>query len=1254
MDQKSTMLNVMSGLDGDNVQARLQELTQLRYSFSTLNTRIIELESQSKSVPNIRARRYRTEKHFVARTVARVKTVELNLARNEQLTLTDSTKADAWQLFTDTGQNITLPAVTIALPPPNMDAQDAIADLQSGYKSMDNEWDSAKANCSYYIAAQRFNETANMILQWDALPPINTRSSALTNLDSAHTEAGKCVDDSKNQYIRLEYDSMADKIEQCRAHIDYLGQAELAEQEAAKERLRKKQLEEELARKMKGLQSYLSELQIKLDQARDQILNRVSIAIQFEAPQSAAQDAQKCINDLESVRAGANRLFGELAELETYKPAPPGILETKANLKILSDHVNDFQSLAQLYIRKVQKVQIVIGQVQATENIISRLEEKINQQLAQRSHNSEGLELQLRLLKNSSFEIGAQDPLMQTLTDAAKEAKALGVNVADQSNRPDPDDYIYCMTVKQLQERLDLLRNRLKEEMDRLEGEIPIIKAQEAASERALRTLQDTDRLNKELEHIRLNGDKELRREHPEPFDVKSSLSRCDDLEKRLSGIESPVNIALTEIAEQLNDSNLTDGKLRDQLETASNRLQNAQRLADEVVDNIQAKMSDLHTAIDALAATAAILHHYQDALSMNTVCTTIDDFEHKQAILTELVNEIPINDPKFSGLKSLLTGFPENDLDRSRLTGIINEQNQEWNQLKWQLNMAIESNRKELERKQREKDKSDQMDELRMDLNGFLDKINSISTNQCTILGMRHVLEVHIFYDALQEQQKVLDQFNQSIEPEYKELVGRCRQFNMISEETELKSAWERVWFLTKNLIDKLKASRTFADRVEQANQVIAKWTIEAERFERESESSDVEFLQSLAREAQRAYAATQEDDQTIFVLPQFASTIASTHAPVARQARDEDGITANALSDELLKQWQNLKQRIQAAGKAAMANAKQLQIQAQSEAAVSETREASNLLTRLQSLQQEVNRRISTPTPLETAYLDQFLAENDQLNTKLRNFKIDMDKFNNRAMDFMRKSRDISQELQNALRSELEAITDGWNQIDSIWSVYMDKLGRIRNCCEKYTITRRQLENAEESLLSIDIVTKTAEERDMKLTQLRNLQAQFPQIEPLFFALESSHSECKGAEHRLQQKGFTDQGFVDLTKLIQDLIGRWRRTKNEIIRRQTDIKDCYERVCRFKKGVDSHSSFLDRKEGELEGIMATEAETTDSIERQIEAVEHIQEDLNNQRSNFRTVSFNIPPNVIKFSVRISSTLFVYLDSRPFLNNDQ
>ena len=108
----------------------------------------------------------------------------------------------------------------------------------------------------------------------------------------------------------MDYDSMPDKINRCRSHIDHLEAADLAEQEAEKERLRKQRLEEELARKMDGLKAYLTDLEAKLGQAKDQILTRVSIAIQFENPQSAAQDAQKCINDLESVRAGANRVAG--------------------------------------------------------------------------------------------------------------------------------------------------------------------------------------------------------------------------------------------------------------------------------------------------------------------------------------------------------------------------------------------------------------------------------------------------------------------------------------------------------------------------------------------------------------------------------------------------------------------------------------------------------------------------------------------------------------------------------------------------------------------------------------------------------------------------------------------------------------------------------------------------------------------------------------------------------------------------------
>jgi hypothetical protein len=156
----------------------------------------------------------------------------------------------------------------------------------------------------------------------------------------------------------------------------------------------------------------------------------------------------------------------------------------------------------------------------------------------------------------------------------------------------------------------------------------------------------------KELEMIHQSGEKELRREHPESFDVKSSLSRCDDLEKRLAGIKSPVGKCLSDIKDQMDDQNLTDGKLRAQLESTSDKLHLGHNNAIEIVGDIQAKMSDLKSAMAALDITAAILQRYGDTITNNSVCTTIDDFEHRQALLTELVNEIPSNDPKFENLK--------------------------------------------------------------------------------------------------------------------------------------------------------------------------------------------------------------------------------------------------------------------------------------------------------------------------------------------------------------------------------------------------------------------------------------------------------------------------------------------------------------------------------------------------------------------------------------------------------------------------
>ena len=92
----------------------------------------------------------------------------------------------------------------------------------------------------------------------------------------------------------------------------------------------------------------------------------------------------------------------------------------------------------------------------------------------------------------------------------------------------------------------------------------------------------------------------------------------------------------------------------------------------------------------------------------------------------------------------------------------------------------------------------------------------------------------------------------------------------------------------------------------------------------------------------------------------------------------------------------------------------------------------------------------------------------------------------------------------------------------------------------------------------------------------------------------------------------------------MVQELIARWRKAKNEILRRQSDIKDCFERLSRFNKGIEQHVSFIERKEQEFHSINQTTAETSESLERKIEAMQDVQKDLNDHRTNFSSVIFS------------------------------
>ena len=168
--------------------------------------------------------------------MTRFKSATVNLSRNEQLTLTASVNPEAWECQTDSGHEVSLPAAVVVLPPPNKDAIDAADMLKQGYSGLEKDHDRVKANCDFFNTSNRFAKAAGLILEWDTLPSIQTRSSAISNLEGSHAEAGKFVDPSQNPVVNGDYGQMAGKVDECHAHIEALARKEAADREAEAER----------------------------------------------------------------------------------------------------------------------------------------------------------------------------------------------------------------------------------------------------------------------------------------------------------------------------------------------------------------------------------------------------------------------------------------------------------------------------------------------------------------------------------------------------------------------------------------------------------------------------------------------------------------------------------------------------------------------------------------------------------------------------------------------------------------------------------------------------------------------------------------------------------------------------------------------------------------------------------------------------------------------------------------------------------
>ena len=213
--------SLVTDMNGSNVQNRFDQLQEIKITFTSINTKINAIEGRAKTVSNIKARGNLTEKHI---TAVSFKSGTVNVYRNEQLTLTACKHRWAWEWHTESGHDITLPAAIVVSPLPNKDAIGVANSLEQSYCKLEDDYERIKANCDFFNASNKFAKTAGLILEWDefTLPPIQTRSSSISNIEESYAEAGRFVDASQNRIVSDDYGKMAAKIDECHAHIEAL------------------------------------------------------------------------------------------------------------------------------------------------------------------------------------------------------------------------------------------------------------------------------------------------------------------------------------------------------------------------------------------------------------------------------------------------------------------------------------------------------------------------------------------------------------------------------------------------------------------------------------------------------------------------------------------------------------------------------------------------------------------------------------------------------------------------------------------------------------------------------------------------------------------------------------------------------------------------------------------------------------------------------------------------------------------------
>nr|XP_015100645.1 plectin isoform X9 [Vicugna pacos] len=372
------------------------------------------------------------------------KQVEVTVHKGDECQLVGPAQPFHWKVLSSSGSEAAVPSVCFLIPPPNQEAQEAIARLEAQHQALVALWHQLHTDMKSLLAWQSLSRDVQLIRSWSlvtfrTLKPEEQRQ-ALRSLELHYQaflrdsqDAGGFGPEDRLQAER-EYGS-------CSRHYQQLLQSlEQGEQEESR---------------CQRCISELKDIRLQLEACETRTVHRLRLPLDKEPARECAQriaEQQKAQAEVEGLGKGVARLSAEAEKVLALPEPSPAAPTLRSELELTLGKLEQVRSLSAIYLEKLKTISLVIRSTQGAEDVLKAHEEQLKEAQAVPATLPE-LEATKAALKKLRAQAEAQQPVFDALRDELRGAQEVGERLQQRHGERDVEVERWRERVTQLLER---------------------------------------------------------------------------------------------------------------------------------------------------------------------------------------------------------------------------------------------------------------------------------------------------------------------------------------------------------------------------------------------------------------------------------------------------------------------------------------------------------------------------------------------------------------------------------------------------------------------------------------------------------------------------------------------------------------------------------------------------------------------------------------------------------------------------------